>query len=119
GKNKRRRPGASVIAGMRQRRWQLLELLVAEILPSYKTAEHHPRIQRVRRDVAVFVPGVHWPPSMKIQRAVLAAAWRGRRTTVLLRNVHPVRKLVVGHNMIELRRGRGVSRATRLTACAL
>src|SRR6267154_1803263 len=41
---------------------------------------------------------------MKIQRKVTAAAWSGYRITVLLRAVHPVRKLVIRHYVIELRR---------------
>src|SRR5437016_4249478 len=55
---------------------------------------------------------------MKIQRTVLAAARSGRRTAVLLRAVHPVRKLVVRHDVIELRRWLVVPRAPRLAAVA-
>ena len=42
-KNKRQRPRAPVIAGMRKCRRQLLQLLVAEILARHKAAEHHAR----------------------------------------------------------------------------
>ena len=103
---------------MPKRRRQLLEVFVAEILPSDESAKHHARIQRVRRNVAIFVPGVHRPPIMEIQRTVPAAAWSRRRTAVLLRTVHPVRKLVIRHHVIELRRWLVVPGAPRLTAVA-
>src|SRR5258707_1629096 len=90
------------MARMRKRRRHLLHLLDAEILPRDKPAENHTRIQRVRRDVAIFVPRFHRPPIMKIQRTIPAAAWSCRRTAVLLRAVNPVRKLVVRHHVIEL-----------------
>src|SRR5712692_10420138 len=87
---------------MSQRRRHLLQLLVAEILPRDKPAEHHPRVQWVRRDVTIFVDRVDWPPVVKIQRTVSAAAWRSHCIAVLLRAVNPVRKLVVRHHVIEL-----------------
>src|SRR6266852_6009650 len=106
------------MARMRKRRRHLLHLLVAEILPRDKPAKHHPRIQRVRRDVAIFVPRFHRPPIMKIQRTIPAAAWSRRRTAVLLRAVNPVRKLVVRHHVIELRSRLIKPGAPRLTAIA-
>src|SRR5216683_4249312 len=89
---------------MRQRRRQLLDLFIAEILPRHETSKRNAWIQRVWRDVAVFITRFHRPPIVKIQRAVTAAAWRGRRTAVLLCPVHPVRKPIVGSHMIELPR---------------
>src|ERR1700682_3615643 len=103
---------------MRKRRRQLLELFVAEILPRDEAAEHHARMQRIRRNIAIFVAGIHRPPIMKIQRTVLAVAWSCRRTAVLLRTVHPVRKLVICHHVIELRRRLVVPGTPSLAAVA-
>src|SRR6266704_4717914 len=103
---------------MRKRRRHLLELLVAEILPRDEAAERHARIQRVRRDVAIFVARVYRPPIMKIQRTVPAAAWRCHRIAILLRAIYPVRKLVVRHHVIELRRWLVEPRAPGLPAVA-
>src|SRR6266852_9478182 len=103
---------------MRKRRRQLMELFVAEILPRDEAAEHHPRMQRIWRNIAIFVAGIHRPPIMKIQRTVLAAVWSCRRTAVLLRAVHPVRKLVIRHHVIELPRRLVVPGTPTLAAVA-
>src|SRR5260370_24326261 len=73
-------------------------------------------MQWVRDDVAIFVSRIHRPPIMEIQRTVFAAAWSGRRIAVLLRSVHPVGKLVIGHHAIELPSWLIEPRAPRLTA---
>ena len=117
-KNQRQRPRASVLARMRQRRRHFLRLFVTEILPCDRAAEHHARTQRVRRDVTIFAARVYWPPIMEIQRAVTAAAWCGYRIAVLLRSVHPVRKLIIRHHVIELRGWLVEPGAPRLTAVA-
>src|SRR5216683_5832906 len=103
---------------MRQRRWKFLHFFVTEILPGHCAAEHHAWIQRVRRDVTIFAARVHRPPIMKIQRKVMAAAWSGNRIAVLLRSVHPVRKLIIRHYVIELRRWLVEPGTPRLTAIA-
>src|SRR5713226_8407308 len=103
---------------MRQRRGQFLHLFVTEILPRDRAAKDHARIQRVRRDITIFAARVYWPPIMEIQRAVTAAAWRGYRIAVLLRAVHPVRKLVIRHHMIELPSGLVEPGTPSLTAVA-
>ena len=103
---------------MCKRRRQLLYLFVSEILSRHSAAEHHASIQRVRRDVAIFVAGIHRPPIMRVQRTVPAAARSGRRTAVLLRTVHPVRKLVIRHHVIELPRWLVVPRTPRFTPIA-
>src|SRR5260370_21279976 len=86
---------------MRQRRRHLLDLFIAEILPRHEAPECNARIERVWCDVAVFVTGFHRPPIVKIQRAVTAAAWRGRRTAVLPCSLHPVREPIVPTHMSE------------------
>src|SRR5437016_14411548 len=83
-----------------------------------KPAENHARIQRVRRDVTVFIARIDWPPIMKIQRAVLAAAWCCHGIAVLLRAIHPVRKLGIRYHVIELPCWLVEPRAPRLTAVA-
>src|SRR3989442_5226855 len=103
---------------MRQRRRHLLDLFIAEILPRHETSKRNAWIERVWRDVAIFVARFHRPPIMKIQRTVTAAAWRGRRTAVLLCSVHPVRKPIVRSHMIELPGGLVVPGTPSFTAVA-
>src|SRR6266851_21002 len=103
---------------MRQRRRQFLHLFVAEILPRDRAAKYHARIQRVRGDVTIFATRVDRPPIMEIQRAVTAPAWRSYRTAILLRSVHPVRKLIVRYHVIQLRRWLVVPGTPRLAAVA-
>src|SRR5437660_10293151 len=103
---------------MRQRWRHLLELFIAQILSCDKPAENHARIQRVRRDVAIFIASINWPPIMKIQRAVPAAAWCCHGIAVLLRAIYPVRKLAIRYHVIELPCWLVEPRAPRLTAVA-
>ena len=101
-KHKRQRPRAPVLARLPKRRRHLLDLFVAEILARDKPAEHDAGIQRIRRDVAIFIAGVDRAPIVKIQGAIPAAAGRGYRIAILLGAIYPVRKLVVRHHMVEL-----------------
>src|SRR5215472_12303786 len=115
-KHQRQRPRAPERPILRNRWWHRLDLLVAQILPVDKSAEEHPGIQGVRRDVSVFAAGFERTPVMKIQVAILAAARRGGGSAILLRAVHPIRKLIVGCHVIKLSRRLIEPRTPRLAA---
>src|SRR5260221_13992617 len=99
-KNKGKSPGVAKLASLRQRRRHQLNLIVAEILPSYSAAESYARVQRIRGDVAAFAAGVERPPVMKIQGSIIAAAGSGRGVAILLRAVNPVRKSVIDGDVV-------------------
>src|SRR6267142_1282814 len=112
------RPRPPVLARMHKRRRHLLHLLVVKILTRDKPSILHSRIQRVRRDVSILISRLHRPPIMKIQRTIPAPARRRRRTAVLLRSVHPVRKTMVRNHVIKLSGRLVVPRTPRLAAVA-
>src|SRR5216684_7678587 len=101
-KNQGKRPGLAEAAGLRQRWRHHLNFFVTEILASDGAAVSYAAIQRIGRDVAIFAAGLDRTPIMKIEGAVIAAAWRGYGVAVLLCAVNPVRKSVIGVDVIKL-----------------
>src|SRR5215467_13125831 len=122
--HQRQRPRPTERTFVRNRRRHLLDLFVAQVLPLHKSAEDHAGILRIRRDVTIFITGDKRTPIVKIQEAVSARARGCRRPAILLRSIHPIRKLIVGGHMIELPGGLVKPRAPGLASrvryeCAL
>src|SRR5689334_7554600 len=61
-------------------------------------------IERIGRDVRIFV-GSDGMPVMEGDLAIVATAQRAGRAALLLATVHPVWVLIVGDDVVELRRG--------------
>src|SRR5271165_965021 len=79
-----------------------LNFFVVHILACNKTATDHATIQRIGRDVAVFVASFDGTPIMEVQRTVFAAARRGYGAAVLLCSVDPIGNLIVHGDVIKL-----------------
>src|SRR5215472_7204417 len=101
-KHQWQRPGTAEIANVGQRWGNGLNLFVGEILTVDKSAENYAGVQGVRREVAVFVACLQRTPVVCTDRAKFSLARHRRRATVLLCAVNPIRKLLVGDDVIKL-----------------
>src|SRR4051794_27010953 len=99
-----------------QRHWRnILRLPGSAIESGYLAAVNQIGIQRIRRDITVFLHA-HRIPVTKSDLAEIAAAGRAHTAALLLSAINPVWKLAVGDHVMELRGWLVVPRAPGLAA---
>ena len=102
-KQQRHRPEDAVLAGAQRLRRDVLRLAGLLVEADDAAAVDDVRVQRIRRDVGVLV-GADTHPVAERDLPAVAAARDPDRTALLLSAVDPVRKLLVGRHVIQLRR---------------
>ena len=108
-------PDDAVVA-VAQRPWaHVLHLTGAAVVARHPATVNDIRVQRIGGDVAVF-RYAHRTPLAERDLAVIATTLHARRAALLLPTANPVRKRVVGGDVVELRRRLVVPRTPRLAA---
>ena len=115
GEQNRRRPDETIRAVADDDRADILHVARALVVARHLAAEDDPRVQRVRRGVAVLLDADRAPLAER-DPPVVAARDDAGGSAFLLAAVHPVRKAVVGGDVKHLRRRLVVPGAPRLAA---
>src|SRR5207302_3533791 len=96
-------------------RLDILHLPRRQVRPRHSRTVNKILVQRIDRNRSVLLHAQKLPIA-KSNFTVVTAAYRGRRSALLLRSIDPVRKAIVGSHMIELRRRLVVPTAPRRAA---
>ena len=101
--HERQRPGVAIVAGIRQRWIDRLSLHRSQIEPFHPAAIQDVRVPRIGRQVVALTAGGRLTEMSYVNSIdYIRMTWHAGRAGILLRSVDPIRKLVVGDDVIEL-----------------